>query len=175
MAPLSKRRRAFMTPTADTSEGLGVWSGAGASFRMTFHKYLFDSQSHYIGRTDRRERNPQPSREHVREQSVGHRVRQWNSPRHVRLFHDCPADERERVDERLELGASASRLMPPSGGGSASGAVALPVRQRDHPSCTTQAATCDQELNARRSGSSSRCHPAVRTEIESRAANLPGR
>jgi hypothetical protein len=50
-AVIEATSRPFMTPTADTSEGLGVWSGAGASVRMTFHKYLFDSQGHYIGRT----------------------------------------------------------------------------------------------------------------------------
>lgn len=50
-AVIEATSRPFTTPTADTSEGLGVWSGAGASVRTNFHKYLFDSQGHYIGRT----------------------------------------------------------------------------------------------------------------------------
>lgn len=50
-AVIEATSRPFMPPTADTSAGLGVWSGAGASFRMTFHKYNFDGQGHYIGRT----------------------------------------------------------------------------------------------------------------------------
>lgn len=49
-AVIEATSRARMTPTADTSEGLGVWSGAGATVHTTFHKYLFDSQGHYVGR-----------------------------------------------------------------------------------------------------------------------------
>jgi hypothetical protein len=43
--------KAMTAPTADTSEGLGVWSGTGDTVRMTFEKYRFDALGHYIGRT----------------------------------------------------------------------------------------------------------------------------
>jgi hypothetical protein len=50
-AVIEATSRSFMAPTADTSEGLGVWSETGASVHVTFQKYLFNSQGNYIGRT----------------------------------------------------------------------------------------------------------------------------
>jgi hypothetical protein len=50
-AVIEATSRPFVAPTADTSEGLGVWSQTGASVHVTFQKYLFNSQGIYIGRT----------------------------------------------------------------------------------------------------------------------------
>lgn len=43
--------RSFQAPTADTTEGLGVWSETGSSVQVRFQKYQFNSQGNYIGRT----------------------------------------------------------------------------------------------------------------------------
>lgn len=43
--------KAFTAPTADTSEGLGVWKSDDESIRTTFQKYRFDATGNYIGKT----------------------------------------------------------------------------------------------------------------------------
>jgi hypothetical protein len=50
-AVIKATSKAFAAPTADTSEGLGVWQeGAKGVVKMTTQKYLFDATGAYMGR-----------------------------------------------------------------------------------------------------------------------------